>query len=102
MLHQEENESKRGEVKEKGRSVAIGHRQKSSRRRSVVRVTLPVPVSVQGSAKEWSLGCVIPASWPPLAVGAHFTQPRDPSFADPCIEFGKLPCGVTSQKKFAT
>ena len=26
---------------------------------------------IQGSAKEWSLGCVIPASWPPLAAGAR-------------------------------
>ena len=24
---------------------------------------------VQGLAKEWSLGCVIPMPWPPLAVG---------------------------------
>ena len=29
---------------------------------------------LQGSAKEWSLGCVITASWPPLAAGALFTQ----------------------------
>ena len=29
---------------------------------------------VQGSAKQWSLGCVIPASWPPKAAGAQFTQ----------------------------
>ena len=36
------------------------------------------------SAKEWSLGCVIPASWPPLAAGVRFTQPRDHSLADPC------------------
>ena len=35
---------------------------------------------LQGSAKEWSLGCV-----PPLAAGARFTQPRDHSLADPCI-----------------
>ena len=40
---------------------------------------------LQGSAKEWSLGCVIPASWPPLAAGARFTQPRDHSLAGPCI-----------------
>ena len=26
-----------------------------------------------------------PASWPPLAAGARFTQPRDHSFAQPCI-----------------
>ena len=36
---------------------------------------------IQGSAKEWSLGCVIPASWPPLAAGACFTQSRDHSLA---------------------
>ena len=41
-------------------------------------------IAAQGSSKEWFLGCVIPASWPPLAVGAHFTQPRDHSFPDPC------------------
>ena len=39
---------------------------------------------VQGSAKEWSLGCVIPASRPPLSAGARFTQPRDHSLANPC------------------
>ena len=26
--------------------------------------------NIQGWAKEWSLGCVNPASWLPLAVGA--------------------------------
>ena len=26
---------------------------------------------------QWSLGCVIPASWPPLTAGASFKQPRD-------------------------
>ena len=31
-----------------------------------------------------SLGCVIPASWPPLAVAARFTQPRVLSLADSC------------------
>ena len=41
-------------------------------------------MSVQGSAKEWSLGCVIPASWSPLAAEAHFTQPRDNFLPDPC------------------
>ena len=41
--------------------------------------------TIQGSAKEWSLGCVIPASWSPLAAGAHFTQTRDHSLADPCM-----------------
>ena len=34
---------------------------------------------LQGSAKEWSLGCVTP-----LAAGARFTQPWDHSLADPC------------------
>ena len=32
---------------------------------------------IQGSAKEWSLGCVIPVSWPNVAAGARFTQPRN-------------------------
>ena len=40
---------------------------------------------IQGSAKEWSLGCVIPASWSPLATVARFTQPRDHYLADPCV-----------------
>ena len=30
--------------------------------------------NVQGLAKERSLGCVIPASWSPLAAGACFTK----------------------------
>ena len=37
---------------------------------------------IQGSAKEGSLGCVIPASWPPLATRARFTQTTDHSLAD--------------------
>ena len=40
---------------------------------------------VQGSAKEWSLGCV---NSPPAARGsqeAGFTQPRDHSLAQACI-----------------
>ena len=40
---------------------------------------------MQGWAKEWSLGCVNPASWLPLAAGGEFTQPRDHSLAQPCI-----------------
>ena len=39
-------------------------------------------LQIQGSAEEWSLGCVIPASWTPLAAGARFTQPR--TLADSC------------------
>ena len=39
---------------------------------------------VQGSAKKWSLGCVIPASWVSVASEACFMQPRDHSLADPC------------------
>ena len=41
-------------------------------------------VIIQGSAKEWSLGCVKRA---PAARGgqdAGITQPRDHSLADPC------------------
>ena len=41
--------------------------------------------TIQGSAKEWSLGCVNPASWPPVGAEAHFTQPRDHFLADPCV-----------------
>ena len=44
---------------------------------------------IQGLAKEWSTGCVIPAFWPPLAAGAHFTQPRAQSLANPCTEMVK-------------
>ena len=40
---------------------------------------------VQGWAKEWSKGCVNPASGLPLATGREFTQPRDHLLADPCI-----------------
>ena len=29
--------------------------------------SMPGEFKIQGSAKEWSLGCVISASWPPLA-----------------------------------
>ena len=39
---------------------------------------------LQGWAKEWSLGCMIPASWLPLAAGRQFTQPRNHSVARPC------------------
>ena len=45
---------------------------------------LPNKLNIQGWTKEWSLGCVIPASWLLLAVGARFTQPRDHSFNLPC------------------
>ena len=38
-------------------------------------------VNVQGWAKEWSLGCVNPASWLPLYAWCEFTQPRHPFFA---------------------
>ena len=41
-------------------------------------------LDIQGSAKEWALGCVIPATWPPPAAGAHFTQPKNYSLAEPC------------------
>ena len=34
--------------------------------------------------KNWTLGCVNPASTLPLAAGGEFTQPRDHSFAQPC------------------
>ena len=43
-----------------------------------------VAVHVQESAKEWAIGCVIPAPWPPLAAATHITQPRACSVADPC------------------
>ena len=41
--------------------------------------------------EEWSLGCVNPASWLPLAAGDEFTQPRARLFGDPCIS-GKAHC----------
>ena len=40
--------------------------------------------SIQGSAKSWSISCVNPASWLPLAAGGEFTQPRAHLLADPC------------------
>ena len=41
--------------------------------------------SVQGSALEWFLDCVIPVSWLALAAGSRFTQPRDHSLSYFCI-----------------
>ena len=38
----------------------------------------------QGSAKEWSLGCVNVTLRLPLAEGCEFTQPRVHSSAEPC------------------
>ena len=40
---------------------------------------------IQGLAKRWVLGCVITASWLPLAAGGEFTQPRSHLLADTCI-----------------
>ena len=40
-----------------------------------------------GWAKEWFLGCVIPASWLLLAAEARFTQPRAHLLADPCTTY---------------
>ena len=37
----------------------------------------------RGWAKEWTLGCVNPTSWLPLADEGEFTQPRAHSFAQP-------------------
>ena len=51
---------------------------------------------VQGWAKEWTLGCVNPASWLSLAAGGEFMQPRDHSFAQPCSLYGKLKCQNTN------
>ena len=41
---------------------------------------------VQGSAIRWSLGCVNPGSWLPLAAGASSgnLESRDHPLADPC------------------
>ena len=52
---------------------------------------------VQGSAKEWSLGCAIPASYLPLAAGTCFTQPRDHSLADPCKSRSRRPISPAEQ-----
>ena len=52
---------------------------------------------LQRSAKKWSLGCMIPASWPPLAAGARFTQPRDHSLADPCMMYDAFRAHILSQ-----
>ena len=41
--------------------------------------------NIKNWAKQWSLGWVNPASWLPLAAGGEYTQPRDHSFAQPCI-----------------
>ena len=44
-----------------------------------------MPWHVRASAKRWALGCVIPTSSLPLAVGGEFTQPGPHLSADPCI-----------------
>ena len=41
-------------------------------------------MDLQGSANKWTLGCVNPASWLPLALGSEFTKPRDHLLADLC------------------
>ena len=40
---------------------------------------------VEGSAKEWSLGCVKRAPAAREGQDAGITQPRDHSLADPCM-----------------
>ena len=44
------------------------------------------PLYVQGSAKEWSLGCVKRARAARGGQDVGITQPRDHSLADPCFE----------------
>ena len=41
-------------------------------------------ICLQGWAKEWTQGCVNPASWLSLPAWREFTQPRAHYFAQPC------------------
>ena len=43
---------------------------------------------------------MIPASWLPLVMGAHFTQPRDHSFADPYAMPAPMITNVCNSKVF--
>ena len=43
---------------------------------------------LQGSAKEWTLGCVKRASAATGGQDAGITQPRDHSLPDPCMVHG--------------
>ena len=45
--------------------------QKKSSGRLKPKKGMSVIVKIQGLAKEWSLGCMIPASWSPLAATGH-------------------------------
>ena len=49
-----------------------------------MRFTQPGPTLYNAGQKEWTLGCVNPSSWLPLAAEREFTQPRVHSFAQPC------------------
>ena len=51
--------------------------------RCQAKEVLTAVLNIQGSAKRWALGCVIPASWVPLAAEREFTQPRVHLLADP-------------------
>ena len=46
----------------------------------------PVMCHLQGSAKEWSLGCMKCAHTARGGQEAGITQPRDHSLGDPCTE----------------
>ena len=48
------------------------------------KIKIACAYTLQGWAKEWTLGCVNPASWLPLVAGGEFTQPRDHSLAQHC------------------
>ena len=57
--------------------------QLSAQLRNVLSMYMWLPP--RGWAEEWSLGCVNPTSWLPLAARREFTQPTDHSFAQSCI-----------------
>ena len=63
-----------------------GRQEMSKSFTTLVRMPL---FSLQGWAKEWTLGCVNPGSlWP--RGGGEFTQPRDHSFAQSCSAGGRI------------
>ena len=54
---------------------------------SMKEIKIGQETNLQGWAKEWTLGCVNPASKLPLAAGGELTQPGAYSFAQPCTIF---------------
>ena len=82
-----------GERKEGHHQAGIRHSSRASERAdsggASIRLLARAARAIQGSAsaERWTLGCVNPASWLPMAAGGELTQPRARAhlLADPCI-----------------